>query len=286
MPTRPILGVGIVLVSLVAGRARAADADTPSFPFREASTADYAVIATGAVSYGVLALLVPPAEDPRWASSILFDSRGRRSLVGPTPSARHTADWASHITVFSSLALLASDGLVAGLAHDDFELGKQVFLMDAEVLVVTGTLLHSLQLSTARQRPDIAPCREDRAHSDHCDESANTSFPSGHSAMTFASAATFCAHRLRLELYGHPAADAVGCGVHTGAAFATAVLRVVADRHHLSDVAAGALLGTAVGLSVPLVLRSRATAFGDAMPSVTLIPALGSSPGVWLSGSF
>jgi membrane-associated phospholipid phosphatase len=287
MPTRALLGAGIVVMSLVAGPARAAGEDTPepSFPFRAASAADYAAIATGAVTYGVLAFLVPPADDPRWASPILFDSRARRSWVGPTASARHTADWASHITVLSSLALLASDGVVLGLTHD-WELAKQVLLMDAEVLAITGTLIHSLQLSVARARPDIAPCREDAAHSDHCSDSANTSFPSGHSAMAFASAATFCAHRLRLELYGHPAADAVGCGALAGGAFATAALRVVADRHHLSDVTAGALLGTAVGLSVPLVLRSRATASGEWTPSVTLLPALGSSPGIWLAGSF
>jgi membrane-associated phospholipid phosphatase len=289
MPTRALLGAGIVVMSLVAGPARAADEDSttgPRFPFRAASTADYAVIAAGAVTYGALAFLVPPADDPRWASPILFDARARRSWIGPTASARHTADWASHITILSSLALLASDGVVLGLTHDDWELAKQVLLMDAEVLVITGTLIHSLQLSVARARPDIVPCREDAAHSDHCSDSANTSFPSGHSAMAFASAATFCAQRLRLQLYGHPAADAVGCGVLAGGAFATAALRVVADRHHLSDVSAGALLGTAVGLSVPLVLRSRATASGDSAPSVTLLPALGSAPGIWLAGSF
>jgi membrane-associated phospholipid phosphatase len=42
-------------------------------------------------------------------------------------------------------------------------------------------------------------------------------------------------------------------------ATATALLRIVADKHYLSDVVVGAAVGTASGLLLPLVLHYRAS---------------------------
>jgi membrane-associated phospholipid phosphatase len=290
MQTRLLLAAATVAAGLYTAPLNAAG-DEPhrlDFPFREASTADYAVIAGGGVAYGVLALLVPPATDARWASPVLFDRGMRSSLLAPTRASRARADLVSDIGVAASLALLAGDSiLVAGLLDDNFEVASELFFMDAQVFALSGTLIHTLQLSIARERPDSEPCRSDSTHSDHCDRTKNTSFPSGHATTVFASAATYCAHRFRLELYGHPAADAVGCGVQVGGAFATALLRVVADRHHATDVAAGALLGTTLGLGVPLLVRaSTENSPRGRGASFVLAPSLGATPGLVLAGSF
>ncbi len=287
MQTRLLLATTTLAASLYATPASAADNDARqrAFPFREASTADYAVIAGGGVAYGVLAFLVPPAREARWSSPVLFDSRVRSSLLAPTRAARARADLVSDLGVVTSLALLASDSIVvAGLLDDDFDLAWELFFMDAQVFALSGPLVHTLQLATARARPDIEPCRSDSTHSDQCARTKNTSFPSGHATTAFASAATYCAHRLELSLYGHPALDALGCGVQVGGAFASALLRVAADRHHATDIAAGALLGTTLGLGVPLVVRaSSADSQGTAL---VLTPSLGATAGLVLSGSF
>jgi membrane-associated phospholipid phosphatase len=256
------------------------------FPFREATTADYAVIAGGGIAYGVLAFVVPPAQEARWASPVSFDRDVRSSLLAPTRAARVRADLVSDLGLAASLALLASDSiLVAGLLDDNFDVAWQLFFMDAQVFALSGTLIHALQLSTARERPDAEPCRNDAGHSHKCGSTKNTSFPSGHATSAFASAATYCAHRFELDLYGHPAANAVGCGVQVGTAFASALLRVVADRHHATDVAAGALLGTTLGLGVPLVVRASAkNSTGGA--TLMLTPSLDATPGLALAGTF
>lgn len=290
MQTRLLLAAATVAAGLYTAPLHAAG-DEPhrlDFPFREASTADYAVIAGGGVAYGVLALVVPPATEARWASPVLFDRGVRNSLLAPTRAARARADLVSDIGIVTSLALLAGDSiLVAGFLDDNFDVARELFFMDAQVFALSGTLIHTLQLSVARTRPDFEPCRNDSTHSDHCDRTKNTSFPSGHATTVFASAATYCAHRFRLELYGHPAADAVGCGVQVGGAFATALLRVVADRHHATDVAAGALLGTTLGLGVPLLVRASTENTPNGRgASFVLAPSLGATPGLVLAGSF
>lgn len=290
MQTRLLLAAAVAAVVLCTSPARATEASPHRlhFPFRKASTTDYAVIAAGSVAYGVLGLVVPPAEEARWASPILLDRRARNALLAPTRAARARADLVSDLSLAASLALLASDSIVvAGVLDGNFDVALELALMDAQVFALSGPILHSLQLSIARARPDIAPCRSDTTHSEQCGHSKNTSFPSGHATAAFASAATYCTHRLKLKLYGHPAADAVGCGVQIGGAFASALLRVVSDRHHASDITAGALLGTALGLGVPLVVRSTTEKSAAARGmDLTLTPAFGATAGLVLSGYF
>ena len=288
MQTRLLLAALIALIAACTPPARAADSESHrlDFPFRKAAAGDYAVIATGYAAYGVLGLAVPPAREARWAAPVWFDRRARNALLAPTRASRSRADLVSDLGIVASLALLASDSIVvAGVLDENLDVAIELALMDAQVFALSGPILHSLQLSIARERPDIAPCGSDASHSEQCGGSKNTSFPSGHATATFASAATYCAHRLKLELYGHPAADAVGCGVQIGGAFASSLLRVAADRHHATDVAAGALLGTTLGLGVPLFVRAtRSKAVRSA--GLTLTPAFGASAGLVLSGYF
>lgn len=288
MKSRLLLAAGIAAVSLHAEPLFAAEGEQHrlDFPFREASARDYAVIATGGAAYLTLALLVPPAGEPRWSGTGSFDQNVRSSLLAPTRAARRRADWVSDLGVATSLALLAGDSIVvAGLLDDNFDVAWELFFMDAQVFALSGTFIHSLQLATARERPDSAPCRRDANHSEQCGRTKNTSFPSGHATTVFASASTYCAHRLKLDVYGHPALDAIGCGVQVGGAFASALLRVVADRHHATDVAAGAVLGTALGFGVPLFLRSP-TENSPQTASFVLTPSLGGTPGFVLAGYF
>jgi membrane-associated phospholipid phosphatase len=82
------------------------------------------------------------------------------------------------------------------------------------------------------------------------------SFFSGHSALSFTSAGLICAHHLALDLFEN-AADPAMCATAFVAAGAIATLRMVGDMHYLSDVLTGAVVGTAVGLGIPLLHHYR-----------------------------
>lgn len=88
--------------------------------------------------------------------------------------------------------------------------------------------------------------RQQRAASD-----AFLSFYSGHAGLAFTSATSGS------YLFGVRSSDAwsrrVVWSAEMAFAGATASLRLLAGRHYVSDVTAGALLGTAIGLGVPLL---------------------------------
>ncbi|HEY6461118.1 MAG TPA: phosphatase PAP2 family protein, partial [Polyangiaceae bacterium] len=68
--------------------------------------------------------------------------------------------------------------------------------------------------------------------------------------LSFTAAGLTCEHHLTLGLLGG-VEDALVCGGALVLAATTATLRVVSDQHYASDVIAGALVGTAIGLGVP-----------------------------------
>ena len=70
-------------------------------------------------------------------------------------------------------------------------------------------------------------------------------------SFAFAAAGLTCAAHLHLPLYGSRSLDAATCAVSLGTATLTSLLRVVAGRHHLSDVIVGAILGFLAGWVLP-----------------------------------
>jgi membrane-associated phospholipid phosphatase len=76
-------------------------------------------------------------------------------------------------------------------------------------------------------------------------EEANQSFPSGHTALAFCAATSFAVLALELEA-DDPATPWLVAGGYA-AATAAGALRVASGEHFISDVAAGALLGSAIG---------------------------------------
>jgi len=117
-------------------------------------------------------------------------------------------------------------------------------------LVATGTASRSIKARIRRRRPDECHPRLKAGH-----RISARSFPSGHAASAFAAAAAVASATRTpgkvVLVYGCAAVLASG--------------RVVRHRHWLSDVLAGALLGTAV------TLLARALVPG-------LVPGLGSNP--------
>lgn len=155
-----------------------------------------------------------------------------------------------------------SDGLIAGLTAAPLLLvaadhgwsdadAREHLLTDAVLLAETASV--NLALNTVvkhavgRKRPltyDGSWSESDRSSAD-----ASLSFYSGHSATAFAMATATS----RIFMLRHPDSDWVlplWVGSEAVAA-TTAALRVEAGKHFWSDVAIGALVGSAVGYLVP-----------------------------------
>lgn len=81
------------------------------------------------------------------------------------------------------------------------------------------------------------------------------SFFSGHTTMSFAAAAITCSNHARFDLFGDPTADGITCGAVLANATAVGMLRIVALKHYVTDVASGAAIGTLSGLGVPWLLH-------------------------------
>lgn len=77
---------------------------------------------------------------------------------------------------------------------------------------------------------------------------------SGHASGTFAGAAAFGTVAMLRGYPGWPWLSAAGFTSATAISY----LRMAADRHWLTDVVAGAALGTGIGIAVPLLLHRKA----------------------------
>jgi membrane-associated phospholipid phosphatase len=129
-----------------------------------------------------------------------------------------------------------------------------------QALAINELLTQILKASIRRPRPytyldpaDIEdPTRRAELIEEQMAHDAAWSFPSGHTSAAFA-ASTAGATLLTLELLGRAHwAIAVAWIGGTGIAATTGAMRVLAGRHFPSDVVTSALLGSAVGVAVPL----------------------------------
>jgi len=115
-------------------------------------------------------------------------------------------------------------------------------------------LTRTTQYAVGRSRPALPECEKDPQYSKVCSpdyHGRTASFLSGHTSLPFALAAVDCSHHMALGLYGTRAADVAACVVLFAGASTTGMLRIVADQHWATDVAAGALLGTGLGYAIP-----------------------------------
>lgn len=181
-----------------------------------------------------------------WCDPPGFDRRVR-ALRWDDPE---RASVLSNVTGFVLAPVLAIGGLAATTAFDRGE-GRRVFddvLPVIEAGILAGVINETIRITVPRARPfarfrghDVLRRPGER----------NMSFFSGHTALDFAlatSAGTVA------SLRGYGSAPLLWSG-GLGLAVVTAYLRIAADAHYLSDVTVGALVGTAIGVAVPLLLH-------------------------------
>jgi membrane-associated phospholipid phosphatase len=181
--------------------------------------------------------------------------RWGRGLAGSTQAARDRADSWSNILDFGVLpaGVLGAQALLVNANGAD----SRIYFQDAGIILETTMLAavfnQTVKFIVGRERPFVHQLPEDqKGLVEHASDN-NLSFYSGHTNLMFAmvvSAGTVASlrgydHQGWIWAVGLPLATSVG------------LLRMGADKHYLTDVATGAVLGSAFGLAVPLLLHGR-----------------------------
>jgi membrane-associated phospholipid phosphatase len=175
----------------------------------------------------------PPAIDRSVRDAVVWNDTGR-------------ADLYSSLDAYV-LAPIVGFGLLIAADHDA---GWARIIDDtlpvAETIAIGQVVTNVIKFAVGRQRPyvhfdpSLPPTNED-----------NTSFISGHSSLGFsitASAGLLCHWR-------HYWTEPYVWGAGIALSLSTEYLRMGADKHYLTDVVAGGLVGVASGLLIPRLMR-------------------------------
>jgi membrane-associated phospholipid phosphatase len=177
----------------------------------------------------------------------------RNAIGNPRTSAETASDVAAMATLAGPpvLALLTQSGV-----HGFGNVVRRPFLLYGESVLLAQAITQVLKPAIARPRPfTYLPAAERPAGSsyDVTTDHAFLSMPSGHAATTFAAASYAATDNLLSHPEAgsteHVAVAAIG-GLLAGL---TGNLRIKADQHFPSDVLVGGLIGTASGVTVPLL---------------------------------
>jgi membrane-associated phospholipid phosphatase len=201
-----------------------------------------------------------------WSGGILLDDK-LRSLRAPSLDSQLEVRTGTDVglAVMTTFPILVDSMIVAYWYRGSDDVALQMALIDAEAFALTGAIEGTSNYLSGRARPYSADCGTGvPSNTTDCSSDARyRSFFSGHTAVSFTAAGLICAHHEALELF-ESAADHVTCATGLLAAAAIGTLRIVGDAHYFSDVFVGAVVGTAVGLGVPLLHHyKRAEPGGD-----------------------
>jgi hypothetical protein len=213
-----------------------------------------------------LASAIAPPLSTRWMGGTLFDDGVRNALRLPTYQQQLDARDVSDVglALITSFPILVDSLVVAYWYRGSEDVALQMSLIDAEAMSIAAAVQGSATFFGGRERPYGAECGGTipAPNSDCTSTSRYRSFFSGHSTLSFTSASLICAHHETLNLF-ESAVDPVTCVSSFVAAGAIAMLRVAGDMHYMSDVLTGAIVGTAIGLGVPLLHHYRTEKAGQ-----------------------
>lgn len=209
----------------------------------------------GASALGTASLLVTgSAPSYGSASTFGFDEATRDALRASSATARANVRTATDVMAGVAFAYpVIGESLVnAAWYRGSHAAAEAMFWIDLEALALGTALASVVKVAVTRERPYGRLCgTELAADSEDC-RGADRYYShfSGHSQTAFTAATLSCVHQQHLPLYGGTPTW-IPCGLGYALASTTAVLRVVADRHYLSDIVVGASVGTLVGWAVP-----------------------------------
>ena len=238
--------------------APAPDPDELVWRWRPLAWYDYAV--TGALVTGAaIELALPPGSESDEATrsgGVLIDDAVRDALVLGSNDDRHAVGSLSDftLTLLVTYPFVVDAALVGWWVRDSPAVAWQMTVIDLQSLAFTSLMTGALKRAVDRERPVATACGRDPTYDQSCDAAdKHYSFPSGHTSMSFTGASLICLHHAELGLYGQ-AGDTIACAGGMLAASMTGLSRIAADKHYLSDVLSGALLGGISGGLMPWLL--------------------------------
>jgi len=250
------LGAALVLLLCTAGSAAADDTASLRWSPRWTRFTELQYTMTAGMAGAVFAsdqwLQAP--ERPNWRGNILLDGETRSWLVAGSASGRLRADGISDVLVFGLVLYpFAIDTLlVTATLHQSYDVAWQMAMIGIQSVLISKLITGLTKRFVGRARPDYSRCE---GGDDLACGTTTESFISGHTSTAFVGAGLICANHQNLRLYGSELAAAITCGASLTAAATAGTLRIVSDRHHLSDVLAGAAVGLAAGYLLPNLMN-------------------------------
>jgi membrane-associated phospholipid phosphatase len=218
-----------------------------------------------------------PSRDETWRKPLPLDVEVRKALVAPTDESQERAATISDVMWWTTqFYTVVVDSLVVPLAFDDFntDVAFQMTMINWQTLGLTGIVTRIAHHTSGRARPSMYGCSDAPGSNFPC-KPDGPGFIAGHVSMTSAGAALACAHHAALPLYGDGPGGAVTCVLLSASAVGVGVLRIVADRHWVTDVIAGHLVGGGIGFGLPWLLHYQHSITPD-------LTALGVRYSAWL----
>jgi membrane-associated phospholipid phosphatase len=292
-----LAGIGLLSAQVSAEEPAKSDGAQPDHPEeeivwqgRELGWYDYTY--TGALVAGAaVEMFVPsaPAGPNAWRGGILFDDGLHDAAALDSAADRDGLGKASDVAlgVLMAYPFVVDAGVVAWGFRGSPEVAWNMTVVNLQAFAFTQLVTGVTKRVAQRERPVAATCRDNPEHDESCGEDDLDSFPSGHTSRAFTGAALICTHHVQLGLYGGGAADALPCATGVLAAAFTGFSRIAAERHYVSDVLAGAALGTFSGAVMPWLLYygfgpvTQVTEHSAILPSVS-----GDSAGLTWTGTF
>jgi hypothetical protein len=224
--------------------------------WRKFGTLNY-VLTVGGFAIGGTTLLVPVTNP--WRSKNSLDEWGRRTLGVEHYESGEWARDVSDVLISLNIAFpfLVDSLITAYWYRRSPVVAGQTALIALEAMSVASLLQGATSAWAQRERPYGRDCGTAIPNelSECTGNERYRSFFSGHTSMSFATAAVSCTHHARHELFGDPLADGVTCGAELASAATVGLMRVVALKHYVTDVLTGAAAGTLAGLGVPWLLH-------------------------------
>lgn len=245
--------------------------------FRRFELSDY-LITGGAILVAGGANLIP-AKPNRWTARNSTDEWVRRNLSATRYEASRWARDVSDllVSVNVSFPLLFDSLIVTYWYRRSPEVATQIALISSEAIAIAAALQVVTSGIASRERPYSRKCGRgmDERHSDCVSSNRYRSFFSGHTTNAFAGAGASCTAHMQHAVFGSELADGIACGLAFLSAGTVGTMRMVGQKHYLSDVATGAAVGTLVGLGTPWLLHYGPLARNDDRStklSLSLVP--------------
>ncbi len=196
-----------------------------------------------------------------------FDAWGRRAFLWHNTGRAITA---SNLTAFvwAPAAAYGLDWWAATRDGRRFDAVPDMIVI-SESMAIASDLTDVLKFSIGRERPFVHVLAPLSKATTPQSADNNTSFPSGHTTLAFSLVTSSAAIA---TLRGYSRASWIW-RVGMPAATLTAYFRVAADRHYVSDVLAGATVGSSVGLLVPYLGHRKK--IDHRVPAVRVVPTAG-----------